>query len=278
MSFYPQPDSYRCGPFALKYALVMLGIFKHEDQIAYIAGSSWWAGTDEIGLQKAAKRFNVRMKYLQSSNPNDARKMLNKELDKGRPCLLCVKNWEHWCTVVYHGRGQYVLIDSEFDKVILVKSSEQLTRYWRFKDYNNGVISYDAYSVAPEFKTYTHAQFTPAKARQLMLKKYNSLSSKWDQYFNDMISITRPRTKLTINAISFSEFLRRNKDNLVEQVANWHGMPSYTELSNILDNMKFLAEIYDLIVPIDEEKRALIDITSLLMIYACGKYGMDPVY
>jgi hypothetical protein len=111
-----------------------------------------------------------------------------------------------------------------------------------------------------------------------MSKKFNSLSSKWDQYFNDMISITKPRTKLTINAISFSEFLRRNKDNLVEQVANWHGMPSYTELSNILDNMKFLAEIYDLVIPKDEEKRALIDVTSVLMIYACGKYGMDPVY
>jgi len=278
MSFYPQPDSYRCGPFALKYALVLLGIFKHEDQIAYISGSTWWAGTDEIGLQKAAKKFNVRMKYLQSSNPNDARKMLNVELVKGRPCLLCVRNWEHWCTVVHYGRGQYVVVDSEQDKVIVIKNSEQLLRYWRYKDRDTGVISYDAYAIIPNFKTYTRAQFTPATAKQLMSKKYNSLSLKWDQYFNDLISITRPRTKLTINAISFSEFLRRNKENLVTQVANWHGMPSYNELNNILDNMNFIAEIYDLIVPTDEEKHALIDVTSILMMYACGKYGMDPIY
>ena len=30
MSFYPQPFKYQCGPFALKYALVMLGIFVNE--------------------------------------------------------------------------------------------------------------------------------------------------------------------------------------------------------------------------------------------------------
>jgi len=47
---------------------------------------------------------------------------------------------------------------------------------------------------------------------------------------------------------------------------------------NILDNMRFVADIYDLIIPDDEEKRALIDVTSLLMMYACGKYGMNPIY
>ena len=30
MSFYPQPNKYQCGPFALKYALAMVGVFKDE--------------------------------------------------------------------------------------------------------------------------------------------------------------------------------------------------------------------------------------------------------
>ena len=278
MSFYPQPDSYRCGPFALKYALVMLGIFKHENQISHIAGSTWWAGTDEIGLSRAAKRFSVRLKYLQSSNPNDARRMINEELKKNRPLLLCVQNWEHWCTVVSYKKGEYVVVDSEYDKVILVRSYDKLLRNWRCKDYNTGVISYDAYSLVPQHKIYTHANFTPEKALKLMSKKYERLSKKWDVYVNDLFSITKPRTTLTTNCISFTEFLRRNQHNLVYQVADWHGMPTYAEIENILDNMRFVAEIYDLIIPADEEKKALIDITSLLMIYACGKYGMDPVY
>ena len=52
MSFYPQPNKYQCGPFALKYALVMLGVFASEKSIARKAGSTWWHGTDEIGLKK----------------------------------------------------------------------------------------------------------------------------------------------------------------------------------------------------------------------------------
>ena len=58
MSFYRQPLSYQCGPFALKYAMVMLGKMEHEDEIEKEAGSSWWAGTNEIGLARAAKAFD----------------------------------------------------------------------------------------------------------------------------------------------------------------------------------------------------------------------------
>ena len=72
--------------------------------------------------------------------------------------------------------------------------------------------------------------------------------------------------------------MRRNEQNLVKRVANWHGEPTFSELKKILSNMKFVAEVYDLIIPEDEEKRAAIDITSLLMMYACGKYGMNAIY
>ena len=64
MSFYPQPNKYQCGPFALKYALVMLGVFASEKSIAKKAGSTWWAGTDEIGLERAANHYDCRLKYF----------------------------------------------------------------------------------------------------------------------------------------------------------------------------------------------------------------------
>jgi hypothetical protein len=63
----------------------------------------------------------------------------------------------------------------------------------------------------------------------------------------------------------------------VKQIANWHGTPSYKELHKILKNMLFVAEVYDLIIPADEQKKALVDITSILMMYSCGKYGMDQL-
>jgi hypothetical protein len=278
MSFYPQPNKYQCGPFALKYALVMLGIFKDEDQIGIIAGSTWWAGTDEFGLARAARRFDCRMKHFQSSNPDDARRMLVAHLKKGYPCILSVKNWEHWETVVSYQKGKYVVIDSELDKVVDVLSSSKLLRRWKYVEHDTGIKSYDGYALIPQGKVHTRAKFTPEKAIQLMYEKNEDLARKWDQYTNDLITICKPRTKLSSNIITFSEFLRRNEQNLVKRIANWHGEPTYSELKKILGNMKLVAEIYDLVIPEDEEKRTAIDVASILMMYACGKYGMSPIY
>ncbi len=256
----------------------MLGVFKHEDEIAEISGSDWWAGTDEIGLSKAARYFKCKMKYIQSSNPNDARRALNEELKKERPCILSVNDWEHWITVVNYSRGFYVVIDSEDDKVISIQTGGQLIRQWKYKDRTQGFTSYDGYALYPKFRVYTKAKFTLRAARSLMYNKNHNLSIKWDQYFNDLLSISKPRTKLSINFITFSEFLRRNEENLVKKVANWHGEPTYNELRKILNNMEFVANVYDLIIPFDDEKKALIDVTSILAMYACGKYGMVPIY
>lgn len=278
MSFYPQPDKYRCGPFALKHALVMLGVFKHEDDISEIAGSNWWDGTDEIGLEKAARKFNCKMDYIQSSNPQDAKRYLINELKKGFPCLLSINGWEHWVAVVNYSGGYYVMIDSELDRVITVLSGDQLLRKWKYKDYWDGRISYDGYAIKPKFIRKTKAKITLSMARSLMYKKNNDLSKNWDQYFTDLISICKPRTKLTTKLLTFSEFLRRNEESLVTKVANWHGDPSYAEIKKVLKNMEFIAGVYDLIVPLNDEKKALIDITSLLMMYACGRYGMSKFY
>jgi len=278
MSFYPQPNKYQCGPFALKYALVMLGIFKDEDQIGIIAGSTWWAGTDEIGLSRAARRFECKLKHFQSSNPDDARRMLITELKKGHPCILSVKNWEHWCTVVNYQQGKFVVIDSELDKVVSIQTAGSLVRRWKYIEKGTGIKSYDGYALIPKFKVQTRAKFSLDNAKEVMYDKNEDIAKKWDQYTNDLINICKPRTKLSYNIITFSEFLRRNEENLTKRIAIWHGEPTYSELKKILANMKFIAEVYDLIVPEDDEKRAAIDVASILMMYSCGKYGMNPIY
>ena len=65
---------------------------------------------------------------------------------------------------------------------------------------------------------------------------------------------------------------------LVEEVANWHGQPSYEELKKILKNMRFVSEVYNLVIHAEDQKKTLVDLSALLMMYACGKYGMDPIY
>lgn len=279
MSFYPQPHKYQCGPFALKYALVMLGKFEDEKSIAKRAGSNWWYGTDEIGLAKAAKHYNCRMKYFRRETGKDATKSLVLHLRKGYPCILAVDDWGHWLSVVNWQQGKFITVDSSLAKVITIYSANQITRRWKYEDPDNSYFpSYDGYALIPNFKIQTKAKFTLAKARYVMQKKNGDLAKKWDTYFNDLITICRPLTATAIYTISFNEFLRRNEKMLIEKIMNWHGRPTYAELRNLLNKMRFVAEVYNLVIYKEDQKRALIDLTSILMMYACGKYGMKKIY
>ncbi|NUN09614.1 MAG: C39 family peptidase [Ignavibacteriaceae bacterium] len=278
MSFYPQPFKYQCGPFALKYALVMLGQFRNEREIAKKAGSNWWYGTDEIGLAKAAKYYNCRMKYFRREASEDAVQTLINHLKKGYPCILSVDNWEHWLTVLNYQQEKFIVVDSGLDKVISVYSHYQLCKRWKYTENETGEISYDGYALIPEFKVNTKANFTLEKAKFVMQNRNLDLATKWDTYFNDLINICRPDNPNAKRTLSLNEFLRRYEHIIVSSVADWHGTPTYHELEKILNNFKFIAEVYGLVIYISDQKKALIDLACILMMYACGKYGMDPIY
>lgn len=278
MSFYPQPFKYQCGPFALKYALVMLGQFRNEKEIAKKAGSNWWYGTDEIGLAKAANYYGCRMKYFRREASEDAIKTLINHLKKGYPCILSVDNWEHWLTVLNYQQDKFIVVDSGLDKVITVYSSFQLCKRWKYLDSETNEISYDGYALIPEFKVKTKANFTLEKAKFVMQNRNIDLATKWDTYFNDLINVCRPDNPNAKRTMSLNEFLRRYEHMMVSSVADWHGTPTYHELEKILNNFKFIAEVYGLVIYISDQKKALIDLTAILMMYACGKYGMDPIY
>ncbi len=278
MSFYPQPNKYQCGPFALKYALVMLGQFHNEKVIAAKAGSSWWYGTDEIGLANAANYFDCTMKYFQSSAHADSINQLISYLEKKIPCILSVDNWGHWLAVLNYDKQKFIVVDSGLEKVIVTYSARQLLKRWRYYDEAQAFESYDGYALIPNIKVVTKANFTFERAKFVMRERNADLASKWDSYFNDLINICspiRPNAKLTM---SFTEFVRRHENLLIKQVAYWHGTPSHPELNKILDNMIFVAETYDLIIYARDQKKALIDLSALLMMYTCGKYGMSRIY
>ena len=278
MSFYPQPYKYQCGPFALKYGLVMLGLFENEREIGKKAGSTWWYGTDEIGLAKAARSYKCSMKYFRREVPAEAVKALNHNLKKGVPCILSVDNWEHWLTVINEQKGKYIVVDSGLEKVIVIYSAKQLLKRWKFVEDESGEISYDGYALTPKFKVITKANLTLEKARFVMRERNRLLAEKWDTYFNDLINICRPRVPQSKRVVSFAEFLRRHEKLIVTEVANWHGTPTFKELDRILKNLQFVAEVYDLVIYFEDQKKALVDLASILMMYACGKYGMEPIY
>ena len=82
MSFYPQPDNYTCGPFSLKHAMNIFGVFKSDGLIIEKSGAKWWAGVDEVGLDRAARAFNFKLEEFRSDSEYKALVLLNKNLKK----------------------------------------------------------------------------------------------------------------------------------------------------------------------------------------------------
>jgi hypothetical protein len=218
------------------------------------------------------------MKYFRRETPKEALKVLKDQLRQGYPCILSVDNWEHWFTIINVQQNKFIVVDSGLDKVIETFTPNQIIKRWKYFDDETGDISFDGYALIPKFKVTTKANFTLETVKHVMHDRNKNLAEKWDTYFNDLINICRPHSPNSYKTISFNEFLRRHESILVREVANWHGTPTYKELKKILNNLKFVAEVYDLVIFVEDQKKALIDLAAILMMYACGKYGMDPIY
>jgi hypothetical protein len=269
MSFYTQPLTYQCGPFALKYALVMLGKMEDEAEIERLAGSTWWYGTDEIGLARAAEHYDCGLVEINESSSDKAITKLDKHLNKGYPAILCVDKWSHWIAVIAKEGNKYICVDSGMKKVIIVLPKKELLRRWK---YSIDDIEFSGYKLVPWFTPKTTACFSIQDAKKLMTKKYENLALHWDSYFSVLSEIGKVSHTGLENVMSFREFLRRNQKSMVELIADWHTKIEYQELNNIFENFLFIANIYDMVIHNNSEKSAIINFTTVLTLYAALKY------
>lgn len=283
MGLYPQPNKWQCGPFALKHALVMLGKIVDEKHAARIAGTHWWAGTDEIKLARAARAYDCEMKVVRRTSSLRARRELLLALKKGHPCLLCVDGWSHWITVVGAERGNLIYIDSSCAPVVRVDTWRRLKKRWVYHEVDTDDPAetkhlYDLYPVVPRFRVKTKARFSLKTARYLRRPENRSFAAHWDEYFTDLCQICTPRTPLSSKVLSIGELLRRHGTMIQTQVCFWHGAVRPAHVTRVLRNMKFIAGTYDLVVRDEDEKRAIAAITANLSLWAAGKFGVEKVY
>ena len=172
MGIYPQPNLWQCGPFALKHALVALGILKDERDISRVAGTHWWHGTDEIQLGRAARKYGCDLLLVRRYDADRARRALAAYLKRGVPVLLCVEEWSHWLTVVKYDSSRFILLDSRVPTVVDIATWPQLRRRWVFHeedDLEDGDVRtlYDLHPVVPRFRPTSKAQFSLARARAI---------------------------------------------------------------------------------------------------------------
>ncbi|MBI4418267.1 MAG: hypothetical protein HY563_05785 [Ignavibacteriales bacterium] len=283
MGLYPQPNQWQCGPFALKHALVALGISAEEKVIAKKAGTHWWSGTDEIGLGKAARHFDCKLLMIRRHDPERARRELMSYLRRGIPSLLCVYEWEHWVTVVKAEAGKFILLDSKDKAVLTILSWPQLRGNWVYHerdehDRRHVETIYDFHPIVPRFRVQTKAKFSIARAKYLRRRENRRLSRAWDDYVADLLTVCTPRTPLSEQVISLGEFLRRHEQMILEQLDHWHGAIDRKAAGKILNNMHFVADTYGLVVRKEDEKRAIAGLTTILTLWAAAEYGVHAVY
>ncbi len=274
MGFYPQENKWQCGPFALKHALAIVGRFVDEDSITRAAKTTK-AGTDEKMLRRAAERFECHLVEIRRYNDASAFKALKGALTKGQACMICINQWGHWVTIVgFDAKSErFVVIDSEKDPVVRIPAWSELKRRWVYNEYDrDGKLTqfYDLYVLKPRFRVQSKANFSLKRAQFLRRAGNANFVKHFDEYVSDLLNIAKPSPSRDGSAavISMAEFLRRHQKMLLETVRYWHGQTTDAKLRRVLDNMRFVAETYGLVIRQEDEKRTIASFAALLMTWA----------
>ncbi|HEY0195179.1 MAG TPA: hypothetical protein VGC42_28890 [Kofleriaceae bacterium] len=280
--FYPQPNEYTCGPFALKHALIALGRMVDANEISATAKTHWWAGTNEIQLARAARAFECDLVLERTADPEQARKLLTKHLRDQTPVLLCVEEWSHWITVLSAEDRRFVVVDSTDDPLLSVRTWPQLRNWWRYRDTEYGEDNpptlYDMMAVTPRFRTTVKADFSVERVKFLRRPENQRLARYWNEYLEDLLEICKPPSVRIVESLSMSEFLRRHQELLLSRVVYWHGKISREDAGRVLRDMRFVSETYGLVIPASASRRALTDLAILVAMWACAQRGVGPMF
>jgi len=280
--FYPQPNNFTCGPYALKHALVVLGRPVEAAQIANTAGTHWWSGTNEIQLARAAREHECDLVLKRRPNADAARRELLASLRAQTPVLLCVDRWEHWITVVRHEARRFVVIDSELDPVLNVLTWPELRKRWCYHDVEYHAVAppvlYDLIAVQPRFRTTAKADFSLERIKFLRRPANRSLALHWNEYLEDLLDVCKPPSERIQDPLSMGEFLRRHQELLVSRVTHWHGDVARTDILRVLRYLRFVSETYGLVIPEASTRRAVADLAMLVTMWACVKSPLETMY
>lgn len=282
MSFYPQPDEWSCGPFALKHSLIAIGKFVSEDELASVARTHWWSGTDELRLARAARSVDTDLDIVRRFDAESARRSLIEHLDRRLPVLLCVDDWAHWIAVLRHQQGRFVVVDSNLDPVLNVLSWRALEARWRFldTDYSEDAPPelYDLILVKPRTRPPMRADFSIARVKYLRRPAHRKLAVHWDEFVDDLSSICRPRSGRMESPLSMNEFLRRNRAVISKRIRYWHGDVDLRPIDRLFEYYEFVAATYGLVIPKSAVRRAVVDVTALVTLWVAARFGIDPFY
>lgn len=260
MTLYGQPNSWQCGPFALKHALLSYGVFAHEDDLAEAAGSSTTRGTDERRLDRAARLFGFELGLIRRTSPRAARRELADHLIRRIPVLLCLDQWEHWVTVAGADEQSLVVYDSHYDTVLRLEPWEAMLERLGFRERGwQGLWSRTLFDLHPLISRRGDAPrvaLTPERAAYLLREENADLRRSWDEYLGRILAFCDDEAEQLELGIGLAQWLEDIRPAVLQEAMSRFGAEAASSTEQVLDRFAFAAQLCSAQLRPDAEGRA----------------------
>ena len=253
MAIYGQPNSWTCGPFALKHALLALGVFAREEDLSRLAGSTEERGTDEGGLRRAAGAYRAKLVVIRKTEPTDARGELEAWLARHVPVLLCVDQWEHWMTVVAADREHLVVFDSKYDAPLRAEPWELLMpRLACRRPYLRGLWTrtvYDLHPIVPRARTGFRLSLDAGRTRHLLSESNATLACHWDDYARALLPLSLAPGDQFEMGFDLARYIEQHRNQILDLTP--------PQAAPVVDGLAFVAGMYRAILRPEVEPYAV---------------------
>jgi hypothetical protein len=245
--FYPQPNDWLCGPFALKHALWLLGIQADEREIAKTAGTDA-TGTDEAELARAAHDYGCELHTVRRRDPHSAARDLESYLTRDVPVLLCIEQWDHWVVVACEDDGIFVVVDSRTPVLFRLVPWELLQRLLVYHEGGRGRHLYDLHPLVPRERARRAPALTVERARFLREWDNRDVVRDWHGFLADVREAFGDTQE---PGVTPGVFFGRYEPALLDAVTPTNEAGQRSEARRILRAMRFVADAYGWTVPSD---------------------------
>ena len=265
---YQQSTSYECGPYALKHALKMLGVFVDERRLGRLAGTTP-AGTDEVQLGRAADAVGCDLPLVRTGDPQEARRILTAHMARGVPSLLCVDQWDHWIAVVGGDGERFAILDSAIPPVAATLEWEKLVTRWGYRDAPAGgapvPVLYDLHPVIPRGATPGRGRVGAAAAAELSRAERANLVRDWTAYSRTLLALAAPAAPGNgePTAVDLSHLLYERREWILTRAAGTR--PAHRDQAiRVLQEARFVAHLYGLRVLREKSGPVLAGVAELV--------------
>jgi hypothetical protein len=244
--FAPQPNAWQCGPFALKHALLALGVVTDEGELTHAARATVH-GADETDLARAAARYGCVLGAERYHAPGAARAALAGHLRARRPVLLCVDRWRHWIAAVGMEHDAVIVLDSRLAFVFEVQPWTALAPRVAYPA-PRGAAWYDLHPVIARRARTFPARFSLARAGALRAPRERDLGRHWGRYLARLTAVSCPHGAQREWTVAVGDVLRRE----AVELAGGLPAPVRERAERELAHAAFVADTHALEAPLDQ--------------------------